>query len=828
MARMRKRQNRAPSPLYAEVVLPVPVDHPFTYAVPEPLRARAAVGMRAVVPVMRRIETGYIVGFTDSPAVEQIKELLDLPDEHPVFNAEMLALSRWIADYYCCAWGEALQCALPPGMRIGMRMRYRLVPERLDSGRFSARQRKVVAALYSAGPLTEAQLAKRAGAKALSNTLQALVRRGVLLAEPLKPAQGVSIRTETWVRLSEEAVPDNDGLMQLQRRAPKQAAVYFDLLHGDSERAATALYDRHGVNAAILKALADKGLVERFERELYRAPETPRTEGHSEKHRLTGEQQAAHAAALEALDARRFQCFLMHGVTGSGKTEVYLQVIEHALTQGRDAIILVPEISLTPQTVGRFYARFKENIAVLHSGLSLGERFDEWRRAQRGEVRIVVGARSAVFAPLPDVGVIVVDEEHDTSYKQGETPRYHARNVAIMRAQRNKAVCILGSATPSVESYHNAERGKSVRLDLPSRATAGALPTVHLIDMRAETRETAGEVMLSRTLEEAIQQRLDAGEQAILLLNRRGFSPFVLCPQCGWVAECEDCQVSLTYHSHGGVLRCHYCNATQPKPAVCGACGFQPLIYVGTGTQKLEDYLMRSFAGARIERMDADTTAGKGGHAKILGRFAAGEIDVLLGTQMLAKGHDYPGVTLVGVVHADTGLAMPDFRAAEQTFQLLTQVAGRAGRGAMPGEVYIQTYRPNHYAVRAAREHDYATFYADEIAHRRDAGYPPFQRMCNLAIESEDPQLAERHALLLRRVVRAAAEAHPRRGLELLGPAPAAVRRVKKRYRWHLALLARDYRHLNAVVRASRDEFTKQCETGKVQLKVDLDPHGAF
>ncbi len=820
------QKNRAQR--FAEVVLPLPVDHPFTYAVPDSLRERATVGMRAIVPVMRRIETGFIVGFSDTTEIDPVRDLIDLPDEGPVFTPAMLSLCRWVADYYCCAWGEALQCALPPGMRMGMRMRYRLVPERLDGGRFSERQRKVIAALYSGGPMTESQLAKRAGAKALSNTLQALVRRGVLLAEPSQPAQGVNIRTETWLRLREDAVPATAELMQMQRRAPRQAAVYFDLLHGEPERAATALYERHGVNAAVLKALADKGLVDRFERELYRAPDTPHAPGHTVKHTLTGEQRAAYDAAVAALDARQFQCFLMHGVTGSGKTEVYLQTIERALAQGRDAIILVPEISLTPQTVGRFYARFKEDIAVLHSGLSLGERYDEWRRAQRGEVRIVVGARSAIFAPLPNVGVIVVDEEHDHSYKQGETPRYHARNVAIVRAQRDKAVCILGSATPSVESYYNSESGKSVRLSLPSRATNSALPAVHLIDMRVETKETAGQVTLSRTLEAAIQARIEAGQQAILLLNRRGFAPFVLCPQCGWVAQCNDCQVSLTYHSAGGVLRCHYCNASHPKPVVCGACSFQPLIYVGTGTQKLEDYLMRSFPAARIERMDADTTAGKGGHAKILGRFAAGEIDVLLGTQMLAKGHDYPGVTLVGVVHADTGLGMPDFRAAEQTFQLLTQVAGRAGRGELPGEVYIQTYRPNHYAVRAARQHDYAAFYADEITYRRQAGYPPFQRMCNFAVESEDPQLAERHALLLRRIVRAAAEAQPKRGIELLGPAPAAVRRVKKRYRWHLALLARDYRHLNAVVRAARDEFTERSESTKVQLKVDLDPHGTF
>jgi len=528
------------------------------------------------------------------------------------------------------------------------------------------------------------------------------------------------------------------------------------------------------------------------------------------------------------MDAHRFQTFLLRGITGSGKTEVYLQAIEHALAIGRGAIILVPEISLTPQTVGRFKARFQTDIAVLHSGLGAGERYDEWRRAQRGEVRIVVGARSAIFAPLPRLGIIVVDEEHDHSYKQSETPRYHARDVAIMRAKMNDAVCVLGSATPSVESFYNSETGKSIRLELERRATSAALPEVRILDMRGMLRDQGGQAFLPDALEKAVAERLERSEQVLLLLNRRGFAPFVLCPQCGWMAECTDCQVTMTYHARGAHLSCHYCNKRRAVPQVCDACHFNPLLYLGVGTQRVEDLLQRTFPQARIERMDADTTAGKGGHAKILGRLAAGEIDVLVGTQMIAKGHDYPGVTLVGVLNADTGLGMPDFRAAETTFQLLTQVAGRAGRGDKPGHVIIQTYRPNHYAVAAAAGHDYAAFYAREIHERKNAGYPPFRRLANLAIECEEPRGAERAIAALHRLIRREMEALGFRGMEFLGPAPATVSRVKKKYRWNLGVLSVSAKRLNSLVRAARAAFASENPVPSAQLKVDLDPYGMY
>ena len=816
-----------PASLFAHVALPVPVDHPFTYSVPSDLRGRAAVGMRAVVPFKKRMDTGYIVGLDETTDVENVRELLELPDSEPVVSGEMIELCTWVADYYCCSLGEALQCAVPAGIHQRASKRYTLLHDRLTSGRFSESQRKIVAALHRSGPLEENRIEKEVGQGAVSRDLLSLERRGILLAERVAAPAAVSARMETWALLNEAAILSSEAQIALQRRAPKQAAIYLDLLRNEPERPIRELCQKHNATTATVRALEEKELIRREKREAYRVPLFNIDERAREKHALNEEQKRAFDAMNAAIDAETFQTFLLRGITGSGKTEVYLQAIERTLDKGKDAIVLVPEISLTPQTVGRFLARFETQIAVLHSGLSPGERYDEWRRAQRGEVRIVVGARSAIFAPLPNLGIVVVDEEHDSSYKQGDVPRYHARDVAIMRASMNKAVCVLGSATPSIESHYNSEIGKSTRLELHQRATNAALPEVQLIDMREEAREVSGEIILSRKLESAIQQRVENREQVILLLNRRGHSPFVLCPQCGWCAECDHCNVTLTYHEKGQMLSCHYCNARRGIPLVCDKCYFNPLVYLGAGTQKTENFLVRAFPDARVERMDRDSTATKGGHAKILRRFGNREIDILIGTQMIAKGHDYPSVTLVGVINADTGLGLPDFRAAENVFQLLTQVAGRAGRGDKPGQVLIQTYRPNHYAVQAAKNHDYTGFYAQEIEHRQKAGYPPFRRMVNFTLECTDLLEAERAAMLLHRCAREQIDALNFHGIELLGPAPATIHRVKNKYRWNLGAFSNSAKRLNALTRALRAAYTPQSKH-KIQLKPDPDPYGMF
>jgi primosomal protein N' (replication factor Y) len=776
--------------------------------------------MRALVPVLNRIETGYVIDLAETTEVPNIRRVIDLPDATPVFAPEMIALCRWVADYYCCSLGEALHCAVPSGLKIRTTLRYTLVPEQISSGRYSERQRKIIAELYRRGPLTEGQVATVVGRGALSNSLQSLAGRGVLQAEPVVSGAGVSMRTETYVRLNEARILPTDALAALQRTAPKQAAVYLDLLHGESERPVTELYNKHKVTAAVITALEKKGLVSRIERDFLRTPAFEPDDRSRVKFSLNADQQAAYEAIIGAVGQGEFRTFLLHGVTGSGKTEVYLQAIEYALSLRRNAILLVPEISLTPQTVGRLIARFQEQIAVLHSALGKGERYDEWRRAQRGEVRIVVGARSAIFAPLPNVGLIVVDEEHDTSYKQTDAPRYHARDAAIMRANMAGAVCVLGSATPSVESYYKSETGRFTRLALLHRAATAALPEVRLVDMREETRETGGQVILSRILEEEVQARLRAGEQVILLLNRRGYAPFVLCPKCGWVAECRNCNVSLTYHASGACLICHYCNARSQVPAVCGACQFNPLLFLGTGTQKAEDSLMRMFRGARVARMDADTTSGKGGHAKILGRFAAGQIDILLGTQMIAKGLDFPDVTLVGVINADVGLHLPDFRASERTFQLVTQVAGRTGRGPKGGRVLVQTSTPDHPAIQAAVRHDYHRFAAAELPIRDALEYPPYTAMIRLVVRGPDHRVAGEMAGHLANRVRHQIDACQLKA-RLLGPAPAPFAKLRGKYRYHVLVQSRDGDALREAVRqATTDVVTPD----GVEWIVDIDP----
>jgi len=820
-------EESAPA-LFAQVALALPLDAELTYAVPVSLHGAIAVGMRAEVPLRGRTETGYVTAIARETTVASPKYLLTLPDAAPLFSGEMLELCRWLADYYCCSLGEALHCAAPSGLRTAKRMLYRLVPDMLGRGRLTEPQKQVVAVLGNAGALSEAQIVAGGAPGKQRAALKSLLARGVVAAEADPRALGVSIRSENWVVLDTASLLAGEAVTALLRRAPKQGAVYLDLLHGAPERRAGELQQRHDAPLAVLRELEKRGLVRIESRELYRSPSMALHGASTERFALNSEQKHAYTQISNALDAGRYETFLLRGITGSGKTEVYLQVMERALAAGKTALMLVPEISLTPQTVGRLYARFSQDIAVLHSGLSQGERYDEWRRAQRGEVRIVVGARSAIFAPLKDLGLIIVDEEHDSSYKQSDVPRYHARDVAVMRAHLCKAVCVLGSATPSIESSHNAAKDKFTRIDLNHRATRGSLPTVRLVDMRIETKETNGQIVLSRVLEEAVHARIARREQIILLLNRRGFAPYVLCPQCGWVAECDNCQVSLTYHSNGAEVRCHYCGLRRDMPEVCGECGFNPLLYLGTGTQKAEDYLLRTFASARIERMDADTTSEKGGHARILGRFATGEIDILLGTQMLAKGHDYPGVTLVGVINADTGLALPDFRAAEQSFQLLTQVGGRAGRGENPGEVIIQTFRPKHYAIQAAAAHDYDAFFATEIQHREKAGYPPFRRMASLLIESEDPEAAQKYAFALRRLAVDQVEGVDFKGVEIVGPSPAVLRRINKKYRWTLALLSRSAQRLNKLARILRVQFAAQPGASAVQLKIDLDPYGMY
>ena len=806
----------------------MPLDQLFTYRIPDTMEQPVEPGMRVLVPFQSRLETGYVVSLQDTCEFEKVRDIQAVLDPKPIIAHDMLKLCDWLANYYCCSLGEALHCTIPAGINVRTAKRYTLLSGNLKTGRYSDSQRAIIALLHAQGTLSEKELKSQLDdTSALTKDLKSLVRRDLVNEERIVIEERIKIQQETWLGLNSDTPLSSREIISLQRQAPKQAALYLDLLRHQGESLAQVLYQKHGASSTTTKTMEEKGLIHRFKKESYRAPSYTTLPASSENHTLNEPQQAAYDTITKHFDTQEYGTFLLQGITGSGKTEVYLQVMDHVLEQGKTAIMLVPEISLTPQTVGRLTARFDDKIAVLHSGLSAGERFDEWRRVSRGEVEIVVGARSAIFAPLANLGLIIVDEEHDTSYKQADTPRYHARDVAIVRANLNNGICILGSATPSVESYQNSETGKSTRIELLERATTGHLPKVQIIDMREEAKEHAGETVLSPKLQVAIHDRLSNNEQVILLLNRRGHSPFVQCPQCGWSAECDHCNVTMTYHTKGQYMACHYCNERTNVPQVCDKCHFNPLIYLGTGTQKIEDYLQIEFPHARIARMDRDTTSTKGSHAQILSAFSRHETDILVGTQMIAKGHDYPNVTLVGVLHADTGLTLPDFRAAETGFQLLTQVAGRAGRGDTPGEVYIQTYRPNHFAITHAAEHDYAGFFAKEVEMRESAAYPPFRRMMNLAIEAEDLLMAEKSISQIHRLVCQHREAMDFMGMELLGPAPATIHRVRNRYRWNLGVLSKSGKRLNQLARAVRSDFNEQAPKD-VLLKIDLDPYGMF
>jgi primosomal protein N' (replication factor Y) (superfamily II helicase) len=606
----------------------------------------------------------------------------------------------------------------------------------------------------------------------------------------------------------------------LPSRAPTQAAV-LALLHDQDTWELSALRTAVPGAAAAVKRLAQQGIVTISQEEQFRRV-VPSLQKHQVAFPVLNQVQQHALLQIEAkLSAPDGVPILLHGVTGSGKTEVYMRAISTVLRQGKTALILVPEISLTDQLVERFVARFPSHIAVLHSGLSAGERFDEWRRLARGHARIAIGARSAIFAPLPALGLIIVDEEHDSSYKQEETPRYNARDVAIVRAQQSHAVVVLGSATPALETFHHAKSGKYLLLTLPYRVEEKPLPSITVIDQRSRT--TPNERIITTPLAQAITDCLRRGEQCLILINRRGFSSYLQCRDCGVVPQCIRCSVSLTYHRRDRTLKCHYCDFSQAAPATCPACQSLALLPFGLGTQQVEDTLQALLPTAKMGRMDRDTTRGKSAHQQILRTLGRGDIDILVGTQMIAKGHDYPNITLVGVVSADATLAIPDFRAPERLFQLLTQVAGRAGRGQAEGAVFIQTFRPDHYSVGFAKYHDYAGFFDEELRRRQAMFYPPFTRLARLLLDGPDAQRVETVSAWVGAVLQRHLPAQQQ--LVVLGPAEAPVAKIHNRYRWHFLLKATSSRLLHRYLHHTLTEVSqaRQHQRG-VRLIVDIDP----
>jgi primosomal protein N' (replication factor Y) len=745
-----------------DVALPVPLFRTFTYEVNGDAAHPVTMGSRVVVPFRQRREIGIVVGEGRPRAGVSPKRVLEVPDAAPVIGEPLLALCRWMAEYYVTPLGVALRSALPAALSGAA------------SPEPAVKTRRVVV---------------------LVRELPTLLRRERIFA-----------------------------------RAPQQRAL-FELLETLGGRAPVDhLLEQLQFSPSVLKGLVARGLAVIENEVVARDPFASRAAPPPPGHAPTPAQQAA-ISALTAADPG--ETFLLHGVTGSGKTLVYIELLRQVVNErGRSAIVLVPEIALTPQTVDRFRAVFGDRIAVLHSALSEGERYDAWLALQRGDKRIAVGARSAVFAPLPDLGAIVVDEEHEGSYKQGEAPRYHARELAIVRARHEGAVVVLGSATPSLESWANAHGGKYRLLTLPDRVGGARLPAVQAIDLRgsrahgppgsAPDPDALFRSVISDPVRASLTERLARGEQSILLLNRRGYAAFIQCPVCGDVVTCPNCSISLTYHRTPERLICHYCHHTEELRAKCRRCGGSVLRQRGLGTQQVERLLAERFPSARIARMDVDTTSGKWAHTEILDRVGRGEVDILLGTQMIAKGLDFPNVTLVAVVDADVGINLPDFRASERCFQLLSQVAGRAGRGPKGGHVFIQTRVPTHHAVRCALAHDYHSFVREEFDGRVKPPYPPNVRIANVGFsgttEEATARLAARCAAWLHALV-----AKVESPVTIVGPAPSPVERIKNRWRWHLLLKSEQPRDLTRVLRYLAERFETP-KGAQLRLTIDRDP----
>jgi primosomal protein N' (replication factor Y) len=812
---------------YVHVIVDQPgrgLSRAFSYLPPKADPERIRLGSYVLVPFGSRRMPGFVVGFSDEAPPVQARRIMGLLVDEPLFSETEYRQAEWLAGEYHCSLGDALRCYLPPGSTRHVRRRAVLTTEAdlahvlAALGPRAAAQRAVVEALFAAGGETSLEaLAAEIGADPAA-ALRALAEGGV--AEVRRELGRASAATKIR-RVASLTVPADTAEAAAELRsttAPRQAEALRALAQAGGPVPTTAL------NAAAVAALQRDGLIAVRDEALRRAPrEEGLGEEVAEAQEPTPEQAEALAAVAEAVEGGGGEV-LVHGVTGSGKTEVYLQAIAHVRGLGRSAIVLVPEISLTPQLLGRFRARFGEELALLHSAIGVGERFDEWHRVRSGEARIVIGARSAVFAPAQDLGLLIIDEEHERAYKQDRPPRYDARTVAAERCRRQGAVLLLGSATPSVETYYRFRQGGAREriVELPRRIDDRPLPAVELVDMREETK--AGRTgTFSARLTEALNDCLLAGNQAILFLNRRGFSTFVMCGDCGFSLRCPDCDVSLTYHHGSKRMLCHHCDHAEGVPDLCPSCEGLEIGFHGLGTERVADQVGRDFPDARVVRMDRDTTGTKGAHGGLLREFASGRANVLVGTQMIAKGLDLPNVTLVGVLNADVGLNRPDFRAAEHTFQLLAQVAGRAGRAGKPGQVIVQTYNPDNYAIRWAAEHDYVSFYHEELERRlqvRGSPYPPFGYLLAVHLSDEDEDVAATRASRLGHLLRelAAVEAPD---VTIGGPAPAPLSKLRGRFRWLIVPRGPDRGRLHDLAVRALEALPK---ADQATVYLDADP----
>jgi primosomal protein N' (replication factor Y) (superfamily II helicase) len=850
------------SPVYGTVALSLPFKfysggaEGLTYTLPEELRDRAKPGVRVLVPLGKREKTGVLVSVQSEATEKSIKtrSIIDVLDAEPVFDDDFLQWTKWIATYYLTSWGEILAAALPEGLKPETKSRVTLIGDLADRAiadlKSRAPRKAIILEAIAAHPsgVSIDRLAKEITSKSLYATLHALESEQYIKIERLLSRQA-SIKKETIVELASHfsigSDALSDALTDLEKHAPRQANILLAIVQQmhiapDEPLTLPLLLKKAGATRSTFQSLIEKEYIAVAYREkksrvssLAILPEASSEEDIT-KITLTDEQGVAVETIAKALQQKEPRTFLLHGVTGSGKTEVYISLARQVLEHQGGVLILVPEIALTPQLIERFKRRLSmesdDSIAVLHSRMSMNERYAAWHALANGRIRIAIGARSAVFAPIRDLQLIIIDEEHEATYKQyDKTPRYNARDMAIVRASMLGVVCVLGSATPSVESYFNAREGKYTLIELTQRAKRAQLPSVKIVDLRtAENRRdfAKAKTALTPSLRAAMEKRMERQEGIVLFQNRRGFSTYLECIACGTPEMCPNCSVTLTYHRAKNQMRCHYCGFIAQKRTTCSTCGSDALRLGGMGTQRVEDDILKAFPNARILRMDLDTTSKKGAYHKILSTFAAGEADILLGTQMVAKGLDFPRVTLVGVISADTSLCLPDFRASERTFQLLTQVSGRAGRSLEPGEVLVQTLQPAHPAIELAVAHDYKNFFQQELADRARLTYPPYSRLILIEFRGLHERAVEERA-------HAFATLFPERSsfYERIGPSPPAIAKLRNEFRWHL--LMKDFKKhdpngdkIRRLIMGALEQYQKRFASPAVKIIVDVDVQG--
>jgi len=812
-------------PEFCDVAVPVPLDMVFTYRVPAD--AVPVVGGRVLVPFRQQRMTGIVVELHDRKPSVPTKTILAVLDTAPVLDVQLLQLGRWIADYYLAPLGEVFRTMLPLNAEFKRSIGYRLT----EAGQMALHQAGVsgssarshrspeeqadefrvldyLAGYESApdGPDLVHEETLRSATRVAKSVLAGMVRKKWLAREDISGARDAT-RTTRIAQLKSAEGKLNDNQRKL-----------VDALTASGGKVPVTTLQSLGVPRTTLATLVRRGLVEIHEEPAGFSVSHSKPRPSLFDFDLNAAQKLALSRMREGVSTRKYSGMLLHGVTGSGKTAVYLAAMRSVLEAGRSAILLVPEIGLTPAVAADLHQIFGDEVAILHSALSDRERAEQWHRIKRGEARMVVGTRSAVFAPVADLALIIVDEEHDSSYKQEETPRYHARDIAVVRARMANAVVVLGSATPSLESYFNAKKNKYALVELPDRVEQRPLPEVEIIDMRQEFQETGHEQVISRKLAAEIKERLERKEQVMVLLNRRGYSPVVLCRTCGKKLECRNCAISLTHHKREHKMVCHYCGYTAPVPKACVHCGSEYVYFLGTGSEKLEELLHGMFPQARIARLDRDTVHSHEDFERALNGLNDGQLDILVGTQMIAKGHDIHGVTLVGVVGADVALGFPDFRAAERTFQLLTQVAGRAGRGQTPGKVVLQTYFQDHYAVQFAARHNFIGFYEKELQFRSWMHYPPYSALANVLVRSDKLDDALQWSGTLGKWF----DSTRHEGVRVLGPAAAPIMRLKRDYRYHFVLKSPSREKLNTTLRAML-AYAAQKKIPRTQVIVDVD-----